>query len=77
LKTNVEKGYELNEHLTWEEIWTPPVEGDAFIKAELFPNDRYIKDAAPIYQVRNAYAMWREYLPENVWLTELYPLNLK
>lgn len=49
-----------------------------YVKAELIPaKENYLKDAAPIYSVRNAYAMWREYLPENVWLSTLYPLDAK
>lgn len=61
--------------MTWDNVWVPATEGDAFIKPESFPEDSYRKDAAPIYDVRNAFAMWHKYLPENVWLNKLYPLN--
>jgi len=74
----LENGYALNPHITWDDVWTPAKEGDAFIKPALIPkDDQLTKDAAPIYNVRNAYAMWHAYLPENIWCTEFYPLNGK
>jgi len=65
----------LNKYLKWEEVWHPDMEGDSFIKGALIPEDKsFRKNAAPIYEIRNAYAMWHNYLPENIWVNELYPL---